>query len=136
MNATDPCLCGRQDARGKTVAWSQCCGRYLDDSITAKAPDAETLMRSRYSAFVLLQRDYLLRTWHPDTRPNDLTFEPGVRWLGLQVRQAKRLDETHAEVEFVARVRDAGGRASRLHERSRFVLEQGGWTYVDGDQLS
>jgi SEC-C motif-containing protein len=27
------------------------------------------------------------------------------------------------------------GKAVRLHERSRFVLEAGRWFYVDGDQL-
>ena len=93
-------------------------------------------MRSRYSAFVLEQWDYLLRTWHPSTRPATLDFDAGQHWLGLQVRNARQLDATHAEVEFVARVRDASGRATRLHERSRFVLEQGAWTYVDGDHLS
>jgi SEC-C motif-containing protein len=37
-------------------------------------------------------------------------------------------------VEFIARRRDASGRAIRLHERSRFVREQGRWYYVDGDR--
>ena len=32
----------------------------------------------------------------------------------------------------VARQRDATGRAHRLHERSRFLREQGRWYYVDG----
>jgi len=48
------------------------------------------------------------------------------------VRAHLPLDETHAEVEFVARQRDATGRAHRLHERSRFLREQGRWYYVDG----
>jgi len=43
-------------------------------------------------------------------------------------------DEDSAEVEFVARFR-LGGKATRLHERSRFVREQGCWFYVDGDML-
>ena len=37
-----------------------------------------------------------------------------------------------AEVAFVARSRDATGRASRLVEHSRFVREGGRWYYVDG----
>ena len=90
-------------------------------------------MRSRYSAFVLEDADYLLATWHPDTRPGELSFEPGTRWLGLEVREQLVLDADHAEVEFIARHRAAGGRALRLHERSRFVREQGRWYYVDGD---
>jgi SEC-C motif-containing protein len=89
-------------------------------------------MRSRYSAFVRGQADYLLATWHPSTRPATLELEPGVKWLGLEVRRHRRLDETRAEVEFVARSRLAG-RGQRLHETSRFVQEGGRWYYVDGD---
>jgi SEC-C motif-containing protein len=44
------------------------------------------------------------------------------------------LDNAHAEVEFVARNR-VQGRATRMHERSRFVREDGRWFYVDGDWL-
>lgn len=103
------------------------------------APDAESLMRSRYTAFVQQRADYLLATWHASTRPAELDFEPGLKWLGLEVRQHRIIDATHAEVEFVARSR-LQGRAIRLHERSRFVREaddQGvlRWYYVDGDML-
>jgi SEC-C motif-containing protein len=99
------------------------------------APDAEALMRSRYSAFVLQKAGYLLSTWHPSYRPATLDFESGVKWLGLQVQNHKVVDATHAEVTFVARQRDRTGRAIRLHERSRFVCEDGCWYYVDGDNL-
>lgn len=89
-------------------------------------------MRSRYSAFVLGLTDHLLATWHASTRPASLApDEPGLRWLGLEVRAHARQDEDHATVEFVARCKQ-GGRATRLHELSRFVREQGRWYYVDG----
>ena len=91
-------------------------------------------MRSRYSAFVLERADYLLATWHARTRPARLSFEPHARWLGLEVRAHVSTGSAAAEVEFVARMRLAG-KAVRLHERSRFVLEAGRWFYVDGDQL-
>lgn len=97
-----------------------------------RAPTAEALMRSRYSAFVLENAAYLLDTWHPRTRPGRLDFEPELRWLGLQVKQHVRLDETHATVEFVARSK-LGGRAHRLHETSRFECVDGHWLYIDGD---
>ncbi|WP_101048925.1 YchJ family protein [Macromonas nakdongensis] len=130
--ATDPlCPCGRQ-VGGRPLAWSACCGRHVDAFERCPAPDAEALMRSRYSAFVHGQADYLLATWHPSTRPATLELEPGVKWLGLEVRRHRRLDETRAEVEFVARSRLAG-RGQRLHETSRFVQEDGRWYYVDGD---
>lgn len=126
------CPCGRTDARGRPLAFAACCGRYLADYAGTPAPDAEALMRSRYSAFVLENGAYLLATWHPSRRPEHLEFEPGLKWLGLDVREHRRLDAGHAEVEFVARSR-LGGRAHRLHERSRFVCEDGRWFYVDGE---
>jgi SEC-C motif-containing protein len=123
------CPCGR------ALPYVECCGRYVDDVAGRPAPDAHTLMRSRYSAFVLERADYLQATWHTSKRPSKISFDPGVKWLGLEVRDFKVLDDTHAEVEFVARQRDRSGRAVRLHERSRFVREDGRWYYVDGDWL-
>ena len=127
---SDPCPCGRVSSKGRAVVFGQCCGAWLESGATA--PDAESLMRSRYSAFCLERADYLMRTWHPGTRPAEVTFDPGVKWLGLEVRAHRQIDADHAEVEFVARQRDVSGRALRLQERSRFVREGGGWLYVDG----
>ena len=90
-------------------------------------------MRSRYSAFVLDLRDYLLATWHTSTRPARLDAnDTGLKWLGLEVRRHTLVDADHATVEFIARSKLAG-RAQRLHELSRFVRENGHWFYVDGD---
>lgn len=125
------CPCGRLDQRQKPVGLVHCCGPYLQGA--ASAPDAQSLMRSRYSAFVLGNQPYLLATWHPSTRPATLELDTDAQWLGLQVRDDQTLDDDHAEVEFVARYR-LGGKAVRLHERSRFVHEAGVWWYVDGDQ--
>ena len=128
-----PCPCGRLDARKQPFAYLACCGQYLDGGL--KAPDAQSLMRSRYSAFVLEKADYLCSTWHASHRPATLEFDPGVKWLGLQVQNHTEIDAKHAEVTFVARQRDRTGRAIRLHERSRFVYERACWYYVDGDNL-
>ena len=90
-------------------------------------------MRSRYAAYVLDLRPYLLATWHPSTRPAELPPpEPGLHWLGLEVRRHTPVDADHATVEFVARSK-LGGRAHRLQETSRFVREGGRWFYVDGE---
>ena len=118
---------------GKPLQLAQCCGRYLGTD--TPAPDAESLMRSRYTAFVRLDRDYLLATWHPEHRPIDLQLDPVIKWLGLDVRSRKLTDPSHAEVEFVARCREPGGKAVRLHERSRFVKDNGRWLYFDGEML-
>jgi SEC-C motif domain protein len=123
----DPCPCGRP------APYSQCCGRWHAGPGQFQAPDAESLMRSRYSAFVRELGEYLAATWHPSTRPTEPpAFEPGLRWLGLDVKRHVRVDASHAEVEFVARSK-LGGRAHRHHETSRFVQEAGRWLYVDGD---
>ena len=128
------CPCGRADARGRPLAYAACCGRFIESFNSTPAPDAEALMRSRYTAFVLERADYLLATWHTSHRPPGIEFDPGVKWLGLDVRRHRPLDDSHAEVEFVARQKSPGSPAVRLHERSRFVRETGRWYYVDGDQ--
>ena len=130
IKGAQPCPCGRLDGR-LGLAYQHCCGRWLETE--TPAPDAECLMRSRYSAFVLERGDYLLRTWHTSHRPASLEFDPGVKWLGLEVRHHRVLGGSHAEVEFIARQKPVGACAVRLHERSRFVLEAGRWVYVDGD---
>ncbi|CAM5777887.1 YchJ family protein [Ottowia pentelensis] len=131
--SSDACPCGGCPAG---AGYDACCGRYIDHWADTPAPDAEALMRSRYSAFVRGDAAYLQASWHASTRPATLTLEAGVHWLGLQVRAHHRLDDTHAEVEFVARSRVGGGPAQRLHERSRFVRERADgawrWFYVDG----
>ena len=137
---TAACPCGRTStnptkaAKSQSLPFSTCCGPYLTENAAVPAPNAEALMRSRYSAFVMGRRDYLLATWHVSTRPTDLMLDPAAKWLGLELRAHRLIDADHAEVEFVARYRE-GGRATRLHERSRFVREQGLWYYVDGDQF-
>jgi SEC-C motif domain protein len=127
MTPEAPCPCG------STLAYGRCCGRWHAGPLQFQAPDAPTLMRSRYSAYVLALHDYLLATWHPSTRPGALEADPpGLQWLGLQVKAQAQPDAEHATVRFVARSK-LGGRAHRLDETSRFVREGGRWYYVDGD---
>lgn len=127
MSGTKDCPCGS----GR--AYAACCGRWHAGAQHLQAPDAEALMRSRYSAYVLGLADYLLATWHASTRPPSLALnEPGLKWLGLEVKRHAPHDADHATVEFVARSK-LGGRAHRLHETSRFLREGGRWYYVDGD---
>lgn len=90
-------------------------------------------MRSRYTAFVLAEAEYVRATWHASTRPEEPDLAPadGTRWLGLDVKRHELTGEGNAIVEFVARYK-IGGRAFRMHETSRFVREGGRWYYVDG----
>ena len=123
--APETCPCGRP------LPYDACCGRYHQGPLHLQAPDPETLMRSRYTAFVLNVGAYLLNTWHPSTRPAQIEApEAGLRWLGLTVREARLADEACGTVSFVARYK-LGGRAFRMEEVSRFVREEGHWYYVD-----
>lgn len=83
-------------------------------------------MRSRYSAYALGETDYVFRTWHPRTRPDDLAPDPGLTWTGLEV-----IDTSGDEVEFVAHYDSAHGPGTM---RERSVFEQRGerWVYVSG----
>lgn len=135
MASAVSCPCGRTDAKQRFLAYADCCGCFIDHLDSDPAPDAEHLMRSRYTAFVRERADYLLATWHPSTRPASLDFEAGAKWLGLEVREHHITSDNTAEVTFVARYRLPSG-AVRMHERSRFVREDGRWFYVDGDALS
>ena len=122
----DPCPCGRPQA------YAACCGRYHTGT---PAPDAEALMRSRYSAYVRQLPDYLLASWHASTRPAELSLdEPAgqrTRWLGLTIHQHTITDPDHAQVEFTARYKVGGGSAVKMLEHSRFVREHGRWFYLD-----
>jgi SEC-C motif-containing protein len=126
-SANTPCPCGSGQS------YEKCCGRWHHGTQRLQAPTAEALMRSRYSAFVLNELDYLLDTWHASTRPTDLQPNAdGLKWLGLDVKRHTVQDDSHAVVEFVARNR-FHGKGQRLHETSRFVREDGLWYYVDGE---
>lgn len=124
--ATTACPCGRP------LPYVQCCAPLHAGT---PAADAEALMRSRYSAYVLGDAAYLLASWHPDTRPDRLALDdaPGQRtqWLGLEVQQHRVTGADSAEVVFVARYRIGGGSAVRLVEHSRFVRVDGRWLYLD-----
>jgi SEC-C motif-containing protein len=121
---------------GSSKQYADCCYRYLN--LGELVTTAEILMRSRYTAYTLNYEDYLLTTWHRDTRPTYLEVEVidqlPKKWLGLVIKRHEQSTVNHAIVEFIARYK-INGRAHRLHEVSRFVREAGIWFYVDGDIL-
>ena len=110
-----------------------CCGLYHEGEV---APTPTALMRSRYSAFALGEEDYLLASWHPQTRPSRVRLDPQQKWIGLSIKstEAGQVDDVKGIVEFVARFKIAG-KGHRLHERSRFENIDGRWFYLDGDHL-
>lgn len=123
--AADSCPCG------SGAAYGTCCGPVHDGE---PATTAEALMRSRYSAFATGNLHYVFRTWHPRTRPQDLSPTPEVTWVGLEILGSVKGgvgDET-GTVEFLARFKSAD-RTQVMHEMSRFAKRAGRWLYVDGD---
>lgn len=94
---------------------------------------AEQLMRARYTAYVRHDEEFLLRSWHADTRPVRVTFDPDLEWLGLEVVRTEAGSGLDGEgvVEFKARFR-RGGEFLELHETSRFTRVDGEWVYLDG----
>jgi SEC-C motif-containing protein len=89
-------------------------------------------MRSRYAAFAVGDAGYLLRTWHPRTRPETLVLDTGVRWMRLDIERTTRggFGDTEGLVEFTAYAREHGRRTTQ-HEVSRFEKVSGVWLYVD-----
>ncbi|WP_040518362.1 YchJ family protein [Gordonia neofelifaecis] len=119
---------------GSGEVLSACCGRYLTGSGEGRrAPTAESLMRSRFTAFALGDEAHLLATWHPDTRPVQCPPDPDVRWLHLRIDEVVDGSPFHTTgtVAFTAVFRDSDGRGE-MHERSRFERIDGAWFYLDG----
>lgn len=120
------CLCGSSNT------YAQCCMHWHQGENHLQAPDAESLMRSRYTAYALKLYPYILNTWHPDTRPEALDAESTQKWIGLTIHSHQQQDDAHATVEFTARY-TMGGKAQRMHETSTFEKVDNRWYYKDGD---
>lgn len=115
---------------GSGVAYSRCC-RPLH--LGADAVTAEALMRSRYSAFAKGLPDYLLHSWHPDTRPECMDLDRSMHWTGLRVIETVEggVQDDVGTVTFEADHLSPSG-AATLREVSRFERVAGRWVYVSG----
>ncbi|MDO5035103.1 MAG: YchJ family metal-binding protein [Actinomycetaceae bacterium] len=118
-------------ACGSGVSYEDCCGRFHGGEA---APTAEALMRSRYTAFVLRDSEYLLRTWDARTRPPRLDFDPELRWTGLEVLKTVKggVGDSMGMVHFRAHYETPEGGGVQ-EERSKFLRPEAGaaWVYVD-----
>jgi SEC-C motif-containing protein len=90
-------------------------------------------MRARYSAYAAGESDYVWRTWHPHTRPDDPQSNPRVTWTRLDIVDvnAGQVGDQHGEVEFRAYFRSESGDGV-IHERSQFAVRARQWFYLDG----
>lgn len=120
---------------GSGSEYNLCCQPYLE---TRQKPlRAAQLMRSRYTAFVLHNAQWLVASWHPSRRYPALAAEleagfAKTEWLGLTIfEEADGSDENEAFVSFVARFQE-NSRPAAIIERSRFLKENDQWYYIDG----
>lgn len=125
---TSPCPCGTG------ASYDACCGPLHRNE--RQAAGVEELMRSRYSAYAVGALDHLFRTWHPRTRPAEISPDEGLTWTGLEVLETlePRTGETSGVVEFRAHWAWQG-QAGTLQERSRFELRAGRWVYVAAESI-
>jgi SEC-C motif-containing protein len=110
---------------GLGPSYDECCGSLHQSRTTAST--AEQLMRSRYSAFVVRDAPYLLRTWHSTTRPPQLRLSDDIRWTGLEILATTNGTPFHTEGTVEFRANYIGG---SQHESSHFTRENGEWVYV------
>ncbi|GII55849.1 UPF0225 protein [Planotetraspora thailandica] len=121
---------GRSCPCGLPAPYAECCGRFHAGQA---APTAEALMRSRFAAFAVQDEAYLLRTWHPATRPDGVAFERGMRWTELEIEAVSGGSPFHTDGTVTFRARYAyRGQPGEMHEQSRFSRHAGAWVYVDG----
>jgi len=124
---------------GSNKKFNDCCGQYIND--LAIAPTAETLMRSRYSAYSLAKIDYIVNTMRA---PATNGFDPvdtkrwaeQSKWLGLKVVNTKegQATDNRGWVEFIARY-ELNAKTQSMHERSEFHKIDGRWYYVSGEMI-
>ena len=121
-----PCPCGSGEN------YANCCGRYLEGK--AQAPTAEALMRSRFTAYVKGELDYLV-----ETDFHEVDVEATKRWMAeadffkleiLKTYKGKPLDKK-GRVEFKAWYRQDGEERVH-HELSDFEKYKGKWYYAGG----
>ncbi|MBD2800677.1 YchJ family protein [Xenorhabdus sp. M] len=122
---------------GSRLDFAHCCNLYIDNN--HPTPNAEALMRSRYSAYVTQNTDYLISSWHPDCQAENFRAEIeqsfiGVQWLGLNILETKQgKHNNEAYVEFSACFLEQGKQDRQLiYERSRFLRIDQHWFYIDG----
>lgn len=120
------CLCGSDKK------YLLCCGLFHS---TEQIPlTAESLMRSRFTAYAMQNEAYLLATWDSDKRPEQIDFsKEEAEWIRLEIIKTKKGREKDSKgiVEFKAYyIQD--NEEYVMNEISRFKKQAGRWLYLDG----
>ncbi|WP_035483729.1 YchJ family protein [Gaetbulibacter saemankumensis] len=122
------CYCGNK------IDYQNCCEVFHKNG--GKTETAEQLMRSRYSAFVLANGDYLMQTHHSSTRPIKekkaiVDWAKSVQWIKLEVLETTNgnPNDQKGTVTFNAYFYEHG-KVDVIHEKSAFIKENNYWTYL------
>lgn len=121
-------------ACGSKKSYKQCCEPIHHDILLAQTP--LLLMKSRYTAYVMGNIDYLMISHHSTTQPISekeeiLNWTKSVKWLGLEIIEAPKTTSDEGFVTFKAHFLENGSQQV-IYEKSRFLKENNYWTYVDG----
>lgn len=117
----------------------ECCGALISGDKVADTP--LKLMRSRYTAFVLANMAYIKKTMKGPAlkgfnKTESKKWAESVEWLGLEVIKTDyQLGNTTGHVEFIATFKE-NHQVKSIHEKSKFIFENGKWYYVDGIHFS
>lgn len=120
------CPCGSQ------ISYCECCEPIIKQNKVASSP--EQLMRSRFTAFYYHNDTWLKSSWDSSTRPSNIHFETGLKWLDLAILNTTDIDANSGKVEFEARYLK-NEKVQAIHENSYFMKHQKQWFYVNGDYL-
>lgn len=107
--------------------FAECCEPII---LGQPAGSPERLMRSRYTAFSNGNAEYLLRSWHPSTRPSELDIPANTHWYGLTIIESNEQGD-NGRVTFKARFKE-NAEWFELSEASEFARHDQDWKYVYG----
>jgi SEC-C motif-containing protein len=122
---------------GSTLEFQQCCEPFLKNTTKPKTPEA--LMRSRYTAYTVLDIDYVAKTMKSPAiddfdAKKALEWSKQATWLGLEIIKAENDAPDHGYVEFKANYQIAD-KLFCLHEKSEFRKEADTWFYIEGEEV-
>lgn len=127
LTSEDLCPCG-------DASFGQCCQPALEGRVWPET--AEALMRSRFTAFALGIEDHIFRTWHPKTRPADVSTDPVIAWQSLEIHATNQggVEDATGTVDFSAHYTH-NGVAGVQHELSEFSRRAGRWVYLGAQRV-
>lgn len=127
------CHCGR------AASYTECCEKIHNNKTQAQT--AEDLMRARYSAFVVGDIDFIMKTHLGDSKDDAdrealQSWSKESEWLGLEVVSTEKgsAEDKTGVVEFKAQF-NAGGEKHTHHERASFLKVDGQWVFEDGKMV-